>query len=58
MICLITDLEGAFDIGEAEDLDNALVEGDGLGDDVAEVRPFLSPYAKLCHDIVSCKDVV
>ena len=58
MICLIIDLEGTFDIGEAEDLDNALVEGNGLGNDVTEVSPFLSPCAELCHDIVGCKDVV
>ena len=58
MSCLIINLERTFDFGETEDLDYTLVEGDGLGDDIAEVRPFLSPCAELCHDIVSCKDVV
>ena len=58
MICLIINLERTFDIGETEDLDNTLVEGDGLGDDIAEIRPFLSACAKLCHDAVGCKDVV
>ena len=41
--CLVINLEGTFDVSETEDLDNALVESDGLGDDVAEVSPFLSP---------------
>ena len=58
MGCLIINLEGTFDFGETEDLDDTLVESDGLGNDIAEVRPFLGACAKLCHDAVSCKGVV
>ena len=49
---------GTFDTSETEDLDNALVEGDGLGDDVTEVDPFLGPCAELGHDVVSCENIV
>ena len=58
MICLVIDLEGTFDIGEAEDLDDALVEGNGLGNDITEVSPFLGPCAEMGHDVVGCKDIV
>ena len=42
MLCLVINLQGTFDIGETEDLDNALVEGDGLGDDATEISGPLS----------------
>ena len=43
MLCFVVNLQGTLDAGEAEDLGNALVEGDGLSNDVTEVSPFLTP---------------
>ena len=58
VLCLVINLQGTVDVGETEDLGNALVEGDGLGDDVTEVSPFLGPCAELGHDVVGCEDIV
>ena len=45
MLCLVINLQGTVNVGETEDLGNALVEGNGLGDDVTDVSPFLGPCA-------------
>ena len=45
MLCFVVNLQGTVDVGEAADLGNAPVEGNGLDDDATEVSLFLGPCA-------------